>query len=402
MRAAILTREFPPEVYGGAGVHVDHLTRELARRIHVEVHCFGAPRESALVAGAYRPWEALLGGRPEDAALGVMSVDLAMAGALRGVDLVHSHTWYANLAGHLAKLLWGVPHVCTTHSLEPLRPWKAEQLGGGYALSGFCERTALESADGVIAVSEAMRRDVLRVYPGVDAARVHVIHNGIDAEEYRPTPPSGALERHGIGTARPFVLFVGRVTRQKGLSHLLRAATLLDRSAQLVLVASSPDTPEIAAEVEDLYARSRAAGVPVVWVREMMPHADLVQLLTAATVLVCPSVYEPFGLVNLEAMACETAVVASAVGGIPEIIADTETGRLVACDPERVASDPSASRAFETALAERINELISDPGRAAEMGRAGRRRVLERFTWARVAERTAALYRSLVAPPVDG
>ncbi len=402
MRAAILTREFPPEVYGGAGVHVDHLTRELARRIHVEVHCFGAPRESALVAGAYRPWEALLGGRPEDAALGVMSVDLAMAGALRGVDLVHSHTWYANLAGHLAKLLWGVPHVCTTHSLEPLRPWKAEQLGGGYALSGFCERTALESADAVIAVSEAMRRDVLRVYPGVDAARVHVIHNGIDAEEYRPTPPSGALERHGIGTARPFVLFVGRVTRQKGLSHLLRAATLLDRSAQLVLVASSPDTPEIAAEVEDLYARSRAAGVPVVWVREMMPHADLVQLLTAATVLVCPSVYEPFGLVNLEAMACETAVVASAVGGIPEIIADTETGRLVACDPERVASDPSASRAFETALAERINELISDPGRAAEMGRAGRRRVLERFTWARVAERTAALYRSLVAPPVDG
>ena len=402
MRAAILTREFPPEVYGGAGVHVDHLTRELARRIHVEVHCFGAPRESALVAGAYRPWEALLGGRPEDAALGVMSVDLAMAGALRGVDLVHSHTWYANLAGHLAKLLWGVPHVCTTHSLEPLRPWKAEQLGGGYALSGFCERTALESADGVIAVSEAMRRDVLRVYPGIGAARVHVIHNGIDAEEYRPTPPSGALERHGIGTARPFVLFVGRVTRQKGLSHLLRAATLLDRSAQLVLVASSPDTPEIAAEVEDLYARSRAAGVPVVWVREMMPHADLVQLLTAATVLVCPSVYEPFGLVNLEAMACETAVVASAVGGIPEIIADTETGRLVACDPERVASDPSASRAFETALAERINELISDPGRAAEMGRAGRRRVLERFTWARVAERTAALYRSLVAPPVDG
>ena len=402
MRAAILTREFPPDVYGGAGVHVDYLTRELARRIHVEVHCFGAPRASPLVAGSYRPWEALLGGRPEDAALGVMSVDLAMAGALKGVDLVHSHTWYANLAGHLAKLLWGVPHVCTTHSLEPLRPWKAEQLGGGYALSGFCERTALESADAVIAVSEAMRRDVLRVYPGVDAARVHVIHNGIDAAEYRPTPPSGALERHGIDAARPFVLFVGRVTRQKGLPHLLRAATLLDRSAQLVVVASSPDTPEIAAEVEELYARARAAGVPVVWVREMMPHRDLVQLLTAATVLVCPSVYEPFGLVNLEAMACETAVVASAVGGIPEIIADTETGHLVACDPERMASDRSASRAFETALAERINQLISDPRRAAEMGRAGRRRILERFTWARVAERTAELYRSLVAPPAEG
>ncbi|HYA00501.1 MAG TPA: glycogen synthase [Candidatus Binatia bacterium] len=396
LRVGILTREFPPEVYGGAGVHVDYLSRALAPHVDVAVHCFGEPRDSPLVAATYRPWRALEGGRPEDAALGAMSVDLAMADALEGLDIVHSHTWYANLAGHLAKLLWEVPHVCTTHSLEPLRPWKAEQLGGGYALSLFCERTALESADAVIAVSEAMRRDVLAVYPAVDPDRVHVIHNGIDATEYRPTGAGDALTRHGIDPDRPLVVFVGRITRQKGLPHLLNAAPDLDRSAQLVLVASSPDTPEIAAEVRALYEAAREVGESVVWIDSMLPHRDLVALLSHAQVFVCPSVYEPFGLVNLEAMACETAVVASAVGGIPEIVVDAETGYLIPCDPGAIAADVSAARRFEAELATGINALIADRRLAAEMGRAGRSRVLRSFTWERIAAETAGLYRSLV------
>ncbi|MGA8014924.1 MAG: glycogen synthase [Candidatus Dormiibacterota bacterium] len=396
MRVGVLTREYPPEVYGGAGVHVEHLTREMARHVDVAVHCFGAPRDSPLVAGTYRPWSVLQSGRPEGAALATMSVDLAMAGALQGLDVVHSHTWYANLAGHLAKLLWDVPHVCTTHSLEPLRPWKREQLGGGYALSGFCERTALEAADAVIAVSQAMREDLLAVYPGVDGARVQVIHNGIDADQFRPVPGREALGRHGIDVGRPIVVFVGRITRQKGLQHLLRAAPLLDRSAQLVLVAGSPDTPEIAAEVRTLYEAALSGGASIVWAEGIMPHADLLEVLTAATVFACPSVYEPFGLVNLEAMACETAVVASAVGGIPEVVADSETGYLVPCDPVAVAAQPEAAREFEVGLADRINQLIRDPGLATALGRAGRRRVLEAFTWERVAERTVDLYRSLL------
>jgi starch synthase len=396
VRVGILTREYPPEVYGGAGVHVDNLARQLARHVEVAVHCFGAPRDSPLVAATYRPWEALADGRPEGAALATMSVDLAMAGAVQGLDLVHSHTWYANLAGHLAKLLWQLPHVCTTHSLEPLRPWKREQLGGGYALSSFCERTALEAADAVIAVSEAMRGDVLRLYPAVDPARVHVIHNGIDAGGFQPTPPGEVLSRHGVDAARPIVMFAGRITRQKGLPHLLRAAPGIDRAAQLVVVAGSPDTAEIAAEVRDLHRQARELGAAVVWAEGVMPHPDLVALLTAATVFVCPSVYEPFGLVNLEAMACETAVVASAVGGIPEVVADGETGWLVPCDAAVVAGDPAATARFEAGLADRINALLRDPGRAAAMGRAGRRRVLERFTWERVAERTLELYRSLL------
>jgi starch synthase len=395
MRVGILTREYPPEVYGGAGVHVEYLTRELARRIDVAVHCFGAPRASPLVAAAYQPWTALAGGRPEDGALEAMSVDLAMARALAGVDLVHSHTWYTNLAGHLAKLLWDVPHVCTTHSLEPLRPWKEEQLGGGYSLAVFCERTALESADAVIAVSEAMRRDVCTCYPAVDPARVHVIHNGIDAGEYRPDRSTDALTPHGIDPSRPLVVFVGRITRQKGLTHLLRSAPAIDRSAQLVLLASAPDTPEIAAEVRDLYEDARAAGVSIVWIDRAVSRATVIQALSHATVFVCPSIYEPFGLVNLEAMACEAAVVASAVGGIPEIVADLETGYLVPCSVDAGETDDGAALRFTEALTERINQLIANPGLAADLGRAGRRRVLERFTWEAVAARTLELYGSL-------
>ena len=400
MRVGVLTREYPPEVYGGAGVHVEYLTRELARHVDVAVHCFGEPRQSPLVAAAYRPWSELVeGARPEDAALGVMSVDLAMARGVRGVDLVHSHTWYANLAGHLAKLLWDVPHVCTTHSLEPLRPWKAEQLGGGYALSLFCERTALLSADAVITVSEAMRGDLLRCYPGVEPARVHVIHNGIDAEEYHPDPGDAALRRRGIDPERPLVVFVGRITRQKGLPHLLRAAAGIDHRAQLVLIAGTPDTEEIAAEVRGLHQSAGASGASVIWVEEMVARAELVQLLSRATVFVCPSVYEPFGLVNLEAMACGAAVVASAVGGIPEVVVDGETGYLVPCDPVAVASEPEAARRFEASLAERINQLVADPALAARMGDAGRRRVLEHFTWERVAAQTVEVYGEALAAP---
>ena len=402
MRVGILTREYPPEVYGGAGVHVEYLTQKLARHIDVQVHCFGAPRSSPLVAAAYQPWEALQGGRPEDAALAAMSVDLAMARGLEGVDLVHSHTWYANLAGHLAKLVWDVPHVCTSHSLEPLRPWKAEQLGGGYALSLFCERTALLSADAVIAVSEAMRRDLLACYPAVDPGRVHTIHNGIDAGAYVPDHDDAALVRHGIDPGRPLIVFVGRIARQKGIDHLLRAAPQIDRAAQLVLIASAPDTPEIAAETRGLRDAAQAAGASLVWIEEMVPRPELIQVLSHATAFVCPSIYEPFGLVNLEAMACEAAVVASAVGGIPEIVVDGETGYLVPCDPEAVASDVVAARQFEATLAERINQLVADPDLATRLGTAGRRRVLERFTWEQVALRTVEVYRQAIAAHATG
>ena len=392
MRVGILTREFPPEVYGGAGVHVEYLTRELARHIDVAVHCFGAPRESSLVARSYLPWDAL-----SDMALQTMSVDLAMAQHLGETDVVHSHTWYANLGGHLAKLLWGVPHVCTTHSLEPLRPWKAEQLGGGYALSSFCERTALEAADAVIAVSQEMRRDVLACYPAIDPERVTVIHNGIDPDEYRPDAATDVLERQGIDPSRPSVVFVGRISRQKGIVHLLEAALEIDRSAQLVLIAGAPDTEELAAEVRALHARVQERRGNIIWIEKMAPRVDVIQVLSHATVFVCPSIYEPFGLVNLEAMACGAAVVASAVGGIPEIVVEGETGYLVPCDVRVDNPDPAAARRFAAGLAERINALIADPQRASAFGRAGRRRVIEHFSWESVAAQTVELYRSLLA-----
>lgn len=397
MRVALLTREYPPEVYGGAGVHVEYLSRELARRVDLEVHCFGAPRGSPQVAAAYRPWERLAGAAPSAAALQTMSVDLAMAKGVEGADLVHSHTWYANLGGHLAGLLWDVPHVATTHSLEPLRPWKAEQLGGGYALSRFCERTGLEGADALIAVSRQMRHDVLSCYPAIDPARVEVIHNGIDPEEYRPVADTSALVHHGVDPERPSVLFLGRITRQKGIVHLLEAAPAIDPAAQLVLLAGAPDTPEIAAEVRGLYEQAQRRRGGVVWIETetMLPRSEVIQFLSHAGVLVCPSVYEPFGLVNLEAMACETAVVASAVGGIPEIVVDGETGYLVPCEIEAVtgaAPDPAAARRFASGIAARVNELVADPETARRMGRAGRRRVVEHFDWRVIAAQTEALY----------
>jgi alpha-maltose-1-phosphate synthase len=369
MRVALMTREYPPEVYGGAGVHVEHLARELRRLVELEVRCFGSERDGAR---AFRPWEALAGANP---ALQVLSANLAMAAHVDGAALVHSHTWYANLAGHLARLLHGVPHVVTTHSLEPSRPWKEEQLGGGYRVSSFCERVALESADAVVAVSQAMRADVLAAYPAVDPARVHVILNGIDAEQYRPVEERDALERHGV--REPYVLFVGRITHQKGLVHLLDAAPGI--RAPLVLAAGAPDTEEIARET----GAKVAALDDVVWIERKLDQPEVVQLLSHAACFVCPSVYEPLGIVNLEAMACGTPVVASAVGGVPEVVVDGETGLLVR------PGDPRA-------LAAAVNELLADPGRARAMGEAGRRRAVEAFSWPRIAEQTVALYRSLV------
>jgi starch synthase len=325
-----------------------------------------------------------------------MGVDLAMAAGCAGTDLVHSHTWYANLAGHVAKLLYGVPHVVTTHSLEPLRPWKAEQLGGGYALSSWCERTAVEAADAVVAVSGAMRDDVLAVYPAVDPDRVRVVYNGIDTEQYRPDPDTDVVERLGIDPHRLSVVYVGRITRQKGLPYLLRAAQSLPREAQLVLLAGQPDTPEIGAEVEGLAAALAADRGNVVWIREMLPKHEVIQVLTHSTVFVCPSVYEPMGIVNLEAMACETAVVATATGGIPEVVEDGVTGLLVPIEQAKDGTGtPTDPDRFVAGLAAAITALLTDPARAEAMGRAGRRRAVEQFSWSTVAERTMDVYRSL-------
>ena len=390
MRIDLLTREYPPEVYGGAGVHVEYLARDLRRAADVRVHCWGADRGEPGVS-AHRVPDTLTAANP---ALQTMGIDLGMAAACAGTDVVHSHTWYANLAGHVAKLLYGVPHVTTTHSLEPLRPWKAEQLGGGYALSSWCERTALLGADAVIAVSAGMRRDVLTLYPDVDPDRVQVVHNGIDTTEYSPDPATDVVRSYGVDPARPIVLFVGRITRQKGLPYLLRAARGFAPDAQLVLLAGAPDTPEIAAEVTALVEELRGVRSGVVWIEQMLHRTQVVQFLSAATVFVCPSIYEPMGIVNLEAMACQTAVVATATGGIPEVVADTETGLLVPIvagldgtptDPERFVRD----------MAQRVNVVLTDPAQARAFGEAGRRRAVDYFSWSAIAEQTIELYRSL-------
>jgi alpha-maltose-1-phosphate synthase len=395
---ALCTREYPPEVYGGAGVHVEHLARALTEHAAVAVHCFGAPRDEDLVAASYRPWDALAGRAAHLAALQTFAVDLAMVAGVEGADLVHSHTWYANLAGHLAGLTYGVPHVMTSHSLEPLRPWKAEQLGGGYQLSLWAERTAAEAADAIIAVSAGMRDDILRSYPSVRGERVHVIHNGVDPDVYRPDVATDVVERIGIDPAVPTAVFVGRITRQKGLPHLLDAADRLAAGTQLVLCAGAPDTAEIEGEVAAHVAALRDAGrLRVFWIPEMLPRPEVVQILSHATVFVCPSIYEPFGLVNVEAMACGTPVVASAVGGIPEIVVEGETGHLVGFEP---GHDPFGSPAdparFADNLAERINALLSDPDQAHRMGRAARARVEAEFAWPAIARQTMELYRTLL------
>jgi starch synthase len=385
---SLLTREYPPSIYGGAGVHVAQLVPQLRRLIDVDVQCMGEPREGATAhAETYPPGA--------NAALRVFGADLSMAAAVPEVDLVHSHTWYANLAGHLTGLLHGIPHVVSAHSLEPHRPWKAEQLGGGYQLSSWAERTAFEGADAVIAVSNGMRTDTLDSYRDLDPDKVHVVRNGIDTDEFAPDTGTDVLDSLGIDRDSPTVVFVGRITRQKGLIHLVRAAEQLDPGTQLVLLAGAPDTPEIAAQVGEAFATVQASRGNVIWIEEMLPRASVRQILSHATVFACPSVYEPLGIVNLEAMACETAVVASAVGGIPEVVVDGETGYLVPYDPA-AAADPTAVAAFEAGLAERINSLTADRDRAAAFGRAGRQRCVEEFSWAKIAAETVEVYRRAI------
>jgi len=384
VRTAILTREWPPYIYGGAGVHVEHLVPELRKIIDVDVHCFGKPRSDAEA----HPVPDYL--RDANAALQTLGVDLGMAETVAGCDVAHSHTWYANLGGHLSGLLHDIPHVITAHSLEPRRPWKREQLGGGYAISSWVENTAYANADAIIAVSAGMREDVLDCYPFVDPERVHVVHNGIDTQAYRKVEEVDALVNHGVDPDRPYVLFVGRITRQKGIAHLLRAAQQFDDSVPLVLCAASPDTPELGAEVSAAIDALREQRPDVHWLNGHLDRSDVRQLLSHALVFACPSVYEPLGIVNLEAMGCEAPVVASDVGGIPEVVVDGQTGLLVHYDADDTVQ-------FEADFATAINEVVADPSRAQAMGRAGRERAIEDFGWDAIAAKTVEVYRTAQA-----
>ncbi|MCW2842787.1 MAG: hypothetical protein JWN22_703 [Nocardioides sp.] len=395
MRVDVLSKEYPPEIYGGAGVHVAELVRALRQRSDLEthVHAFGAPRDEAQTT-SYADHAELAAA---NGALKTLGVDLSMTDGCAGTDLVHSHTWYANMAGHLSSLLYGVPHVITAHSLEPMRPWKAEQLGGGYAVSSWVEKTSYLGAAAVIAVSRAMRDDVLASYPDIDPGRVKVVHNGIDTVDWAPVVDPDRVRRQGVDPDRPSVVFVGRITRQKGLPLFLRAVAQLPPEVQIVLCAGAPDTPEIEAEVVALVDGLARTRDGVVWIREMLPRPDVVALLSAATAFVCPSIYEPLGIVNLEAMACETAVVATATGGIPEVVVHGETGLLVpidqATDGTGTPLDPDQ---YVADFAAALNEVVGDPERAAEMGRAGRRRAIDAFSWDAIAEQTLAVYRSVL------
>jgi starch synthase len=393
MRVDLMTKEYPPEIYGGAGVHVTELVRALRHDIEVSVRCFGAPRND-LDTFAYDVPAQLADANPTLVTLGV---DLQMAQDAAGADLVHSHTWYANAAGHLAKMLHGIPHVITAHSLEPLRPWKAEQLGGGYRVSSWIEKTAFEAADAVIAVSDGMRRDILRSYPTLDASRVHTVYNGIDLERWKPTRDEDFVRGLGIDPDRPSVVFVGRITRQKGLPYLLRAAQLLPPEVQLVLCAGAPDTPEILAEVTAGVESLQQERSGVVWINRLLAQHELAAVLTQGTVFVCPSIYEPLGIVNLEAMACGLAVVGTATGGIPEVVADGETGRLVPIEQLTDGTGtPLHPEQFVADLARTLTEVVNDPSGAAEMGRAGRVRAEKVFGWAQIATRTREIYAALL------
>jgi starch synthase len=395
VRVDVLSKEYPPAVYGGAGVHVAELVRALRARgdLDVQVRCFGEPRAEAGTT-AYPDLGELAGA---NAAIKTLGVDLAIAQDCTGADLVHSHTWYANFAGHLASLLAGMPHVVTAHSLEPMRPWKAEQLGGGYRVSLFAEREAYEAAASVVAVSAGMRADILRSYPSLDPDRVYVVHNGIDSQLWQRHEDRAVVRKHGVDPAKPSVVFVGRITRQKGLPYLLRAAAALPSDVQLVLCAGAPDTAAILAEVEQLMDDLKATRDGIVWIPEMLPRHEVIALLSAATVFACPSVYEPLGIVNLEAMACELAVVATATGGIPEVVVHGETGWLVPIEQvDDGSGTPVDPDAFVATLGEHLNEAVSDPARARRMGLAGRRRAIEHFSWDTIGERTMQVYRQVV------
>jgi starch synthase len=393
MRVDIITREYPPEIYGGAGVHVAELVKAMQGSVDVVVRAFGHERDDEHVHSYLVP-PGLATANPSLATLGV---DLLMAQDVAGADVVHSHTWYANAAGHIASLLHGIPHVVTAHSLEPLRPWKAEQLGGGYLVSSWIEKTAFEGASAVIAVSEGMRKDILRSYPELDPNKVVVVHNGIDLDEWHPVDDPELVRSLGIDPERPSVVFVGRITRQKGLPYLLKAAAMLPPDVQLVLCAGAPDTPEILTEVQGLVRALQAERTGVVWIERLLERRELSAVLTAATTFVCPSVYEPLGIVNLEAMACGAPVVGTATGGIPEVVEDGVTGRLVPIEQvDDGTGTPVDSEKFVTDLAAAIMDVVSDPERARALGAAGRARAEADFGWERIAERTAAVYASVL------
>ena len=400
MRVGLFTREYPPHVYGGAGVHVDYLSRELAKKIAVEVHCWGPQHSNngnLHVRGA-EPWAEITSGTEAKfkGALEALSLNLTQVKALAGIDIVHTHTWYAAMAGYLAKKLYNVPFVLTTHSLEPLRAWKAEQLGSGYAMSSWMERTAILDADAIIAVSQGTRDDILRAYPDVQADRIHVIYNGIDLAEYQKTAESNALTEYGVDLAIPYVLFVGRITRQKGVTHLVDAIHHLPQETQVVLCAGAPDTPEIAAELRQKVENARRDHPRIIWIEKMVTKQEAIQLYSHARVFCCPSVYEPFGIINLEAMACRVPVVATATGGIKEVVVDGETGYLVRLDQDPVTSFPIDPGGFARELAEGIRRLLEDPERCRRFGDAGRRRVEDIFSWTAIAQQTIQLYEELI------
>src|ERR1700722_7517262 len=400
-RVGFFPGEFPPQVYGGAGVHVDYLSRELARHIEVEVRCWG-PQSSDfgnLHVRGQEPWAEITNGAEGKfkAALEALSLNLTQVKALVGIDLVHTHTWYVSMAGYLAKKLYGMPFVLTTHSLEPLRAWKAEQLGSGYAMSSWMELTAILDADAIIAVSQGTKADILRAYPQVDPSRIHVIYNGIDLAEYQKTEETQALTDYGVDPAVPYVLFVGRITRQKGVTHLVDAIRSMPPETQVVLCAGAPDTPEIAAELRTKVEDARRNHPRIVWIEKMVTRQETIQLYSHARVFCCPSVYEPFGIINLEAMACRAPVVASATGGIKEVVVDGKTGYLVPFDQDPVTSFPVDPDKFARDLGAKLTALLKDPAACKRMGDAGRRRVEQHFAWSSIADQTIALYEELIA-----
>jgi starch synthase len=399
LRAALFTREYPPHVYGGAGVHVEYLSRELARKIEVEVHCWGEQHsdENNLHVRGAQPWAEISNGTDGKfkAALETVSLNLTQVKALSGLDVVHTHTWYASMAGFLAKKIYNVPFVLTTHSLEPLRGWKAEQLGSGYAVSSWIERTAILDADAVIAVSNGTKQDILRAYP-VPEERIHVIYNGIDLAEYQKNSNTSALESFGVDPAIPYVLFVGRITRQKGVTHLVDAIRYLPPETQVVLCAGAPDTPELAAEMRQKVEEARRYNPHIIWIEKMVSKPEVIQLYSHAQVFCCPSVYEPFGIINLEAMACGAPVVASATGGILEVVVENETGFLVRFDQDPATSFPTHPDQFARDLAAKLAALLADPDKCRRFGAAGRKRVEEHFSWTAIAAQTIELYQSLI------
>lgn len=400
MRVGLMTREYPPNVYGGAGVHVEYLSRELAKKIDVEVHCWGDQYldEGNLHVRGARPWSLIAEGTQEKykTALETLSLNLAQMAPLATIDIVHTHTWYVSMAGFLAKKLFDVPFVLTTHSLEPLRAWKAEQLGSGYAMSSWMERTAILDADAIIAVSKGTKADILKAYPEVDPARIHVIYNGIDLKEYQQTSATEALVKYGVDPSLPYVLFVGRITRQKGVTHLVEAIRYLPPGTQVVLCAGAPDTPEIAAEMREKVEEARQINPNVVWIEKMVTKLEAIELYSNCSVFCCPSVYEPFGIINLEAMACRAPVVASATGGILEVLVDGVTGYLVPFEQDAMTTFPSNPDQFARDLAAKVSALLADPEKAKRFGEAGRKRVEETFAWTAIADQTIELYRELI------